>query len=104
MAASRIAPGYEERDCVGCLDGLVYDGQAGAWVACGTCSGTGRAVMFVYASPAKGRRQRRPGRGECAGCGERFEWKKLVEAGDDNLTFFEHDFVCERCAVAHGIL
>ncbi len=42
MAVSRAAPGYEERDCVGCLDGLVYDGQAGAWVECGTCEGTGR--------------------------------------------------------------
>ena len=29
---------------------------------------------------------------------------KLVEAGDDNLTFFEHDFVCEGCAVNHGVL
>jgi len=87
--------------CVGCLDGLVYDGQAGAWVACETCKGTGRAVMFVYASPA---RRRRPDRGECVGCSERFEWGELVEVGDDNLTFFENDLVCESCAVDHGVL
>ncbi len=104
MTTSRIAPGYEERDCVGCLDGLVYDGQAGAWVECGTCSGTGRAVMFVYASPARPSRRRRPDRGECVGCGERFEWGELVEVGDDNLTFFENDLVCESCAADHYVL
>ncbi len=101
MAVSRTAPGYEERDCVGCLDGLVDDGQAGAWVECGTCSGTGRAVMFVYGT-VKGRR--RPARGECAGCGERFEWGELVEVGEDSLTFFESDLVCEGCAHDHGVL
>ncbi len=102
MAAFNTAPGYEERDCVGCLDGLVYDGQAGAWVACETCSGTGRAVVFVYGSPARGRRRREYD--GCAGCGGRFAASELVEVGDDNLTFFENDLVCEGCAVDHGVL
>ncbi len=102
MTVSRTASGYEERDCVGCLNGLLYDGQAGAWVECGTCSGSGRAVMFVYETAR--RRRSEAGRGECVGCGERFEWGELVEVGDDNLTFFENDLVCEGCAHAHGVL
>ena len=42
--------------------------------------------------------------GECVGCGERFEWGELVEVGDDNLTCFENDLVCEGCALDHGVL
>ncbi len=42
--------------------------------------------------------------GPCAGCGRRFFHRELVEAGDDNLTFFEGDLVCEGCALDHGVL
>ncbi len=98
MAVSRTAPGYEERDCVGCLDGLVYDGQAGAWVECGTCSGTRWAVVFVYETA---RRRRLRG---CAGCAGRFRGRDLFEVGDDNLTFFEGDLLCGPCARRHGVL
>jgi hypothetical protein len=42
--------------------------------------------------------------GECAGCGRTIRYRDLHEVGDDNLTFFEGDEVCESCAIAHGIL
>jgi hypothetical protein len=42
--------------------------------------------------------------GECAGCGRKVGYRDLHEVGDDNLTFFEGDVVCESCAMAHGIL
>ncbi len=42
--------------------------------------------------------------GICAGCGARFRHRDLYEVGDDSLTFFEGDVVCEGCAGAHGEL
>jgi ribosomal protein S27E len=39
---------YEKRECPSCFEGQVYDDQAGSWVACGGCFGTGRARVFVY--------------------------------------------------------
>ena len=89
---------HEERECVACLDGLVYDGHAGAWVECGACSGSGRAVVFVYET-ARRRRLR-----ECAGCGGRFRGQDLYEVGDGNLTFHEGDELCRSCARRHGVL
>ncbi len=40
----------------------------------------------------------------CSGCSERVRHRDLHEVGDDNLTFFEGDLVCEACAGAHGAL
>ena len=40
----------------------------------------------------------------CEGCGDRFPNRELVEVGDDNLTFFEGDALCEVCALNHGVL
>ena len=45
---------YEERDCVACLSGLVYDRRAGGWVCCAACSGTGRVATFVYPKVGSG--------------------------------------------------
>jgi hypothetical protein len=42
--------------------------------------------------------------GACAGCGRKVRFRNLHEVGDDNLTFFEGDEVCESCAMAHGVL
>ncbi len=90
---------YEERECTRCLSGLVYDGRAGAWIECGTCSGTGRAVVFVYPKAGSGGRLR-----ECAGCRERFMGRDLTHVGEDHPTFFEGDELCRRCAYLHGVL
>jgi hypothetical protein len=93
---------YEERKCAVCLSGLVYDERAG-WVACETCSGTGRAHAFVYPRRSQQRLQ------ECAGCGGRFSEasRELVEVTEDHesLTWFPGDRPCRRgCAGAHGVL
>jgi hypothetical protein len=40
----------------------------------------------------------------CSGCSERVRHRDLHEVGDDNLTFFEGDLVCEGCALDHGVL
>ncbi len=87
---------YEERGCAACLSGHVYDGLAGSWVGCGTCSGIGRTLVFVY--PKAGRLR------GCAGCGDRFAGRDLFEVGDDHLTFFEGDELCRGCATKHGVL
>jgi hypothetical protein len=44
--------------------------------------------------------------GECAGCGDRFPHRQLVEVLEDHeaLTYFEGDQLCECCAVGHGII
>jgi uncharacterized protein (DUF983 family) len=44
---------YEERTCLRCFEGRVYDSQRGAWVACETCAGTGRAMVYVYPKPKR---------------------------------------------------
>src|SRR4051812_26710993 len=43
---------------------------------------------------------------QCAGCGQRFPHREIVEVHEDreSLTFFEGDPVCASCAFAHGIL
>jgi DNA-directed RNA polymerase subunit RPC12/RpoP len=46
--ASTRGGSYEERTCMRCLEGRVYDIQRGAWVACERCSGTARVVVYVY--------------------------------------------------------
>jgi hypothetical protein len=47
MAATR-GGSYEERTCMRCFEGRVYDVQRGGWVACEWCSGTARVVVYVY--------------------------------------------------------
>lgn len=39
----------------------------------------------------------------CAECGRRFRHRDLYEVGDDHLTWFEGDLLCEPCAGNHGI-
>jgi hypothetical protein len=39
---------YEERTCMRCFEGRVYDIERGAWVACERCSGTGRVLVYLY--------------------------------------------------------
>jgi hypothetical protein len=68
LAVAEGGRSYEERECPGCLDGFVYDGERGTWVGHDGCSGTGRARVFIYAR-AKGSTGRLR---ECAGCGDRF--------------------------------
>ena len=47
VVAARVGS-YEERTCLRCFEGRVYDIEGGAWVACERCSGTGRVVVYVY--------------------------------------------------------
>jgi hypothetical protein len=47
VAAAR-AGSYEERTCMRCFEGRVYDNQRGAWVACERCLGTGRVMVYLY--------------------------------------------------------
>jgi hypothetical protein len=103
--ASPKAGSHEERECAACLGGLVYDGQARAWVECGPCSGSGRAVVFVYAR-ATGSAGQTGRLRECAGCRERFAGRDLHEVHEDHgsLAFFEGDELCGACAVRHGIM
>ena len=40
----------------------------------------------------------------CVGCGGRFRHRDLFDVGEDSLTFFEGDVLCEGCARDHGVL
>ena len=93
---------YEVQACPGCFDGLVYDGERGAWVDHKHCAGTGRARAFVYSKAPAGDAGKRL-RG-CEGCRERHAGRGLYEVGEDHLTFFEGDALCGACAVGHGVL
>ena len=48
VVAPRAGSSYEERTCMRCYEGRVYDIERGAWVACERCSGTGRVVVYIY--------------------------------------------------------
>jgi len=48
IVAAKRAGSYEERTCMRCLEGRVYDMERGAWVACERCSGTARVVVYLY--------------------------------------------------------
>ena len=90
---------YEERDCVACLSGLVYDGWAGGWVCCEACSGTGRVTTFVYPKAGSGGRLR-----ECASCRERFAGGRHTHVVDeDHGTVFGGDELRRPCAQRHGV-
>jgi hypothetical protein len=56
VAETEAGSSYEERTCLRCFEGRVYDMERGAWVACEGCSGTGRVVVYLY--PKLGRRPR----------------------------------------------
>lgn len=40
----------------------------------------------------------------CASCSKRFRHRDLYDVGEDNLTHFPGDLLCEPCGIAHGIL
>jgi hypothetical protein len=40
----------------------------------------------------------------CSGCSGRFRHRDLFEVGEENLTFFPGELLCEECALAHGLL
>jgi hypothetical protein len=61
--------------------------------------GRGLPCKHVYAA-----RIARSMSGECAGCGRKVRFCDLHDVGDDHLTFFEGDELCERCAIDHGVL
>jgi hypothetical protein len=48
IVAATTAGSYEERSCMRCLDGRVYDIERDAWVACERCAGTGRVMVYLY--------------------------------------------------------
>ena len=51
LVAATDRGSYEERECSRCIDGREYDPERSMWVECRTCSGIGRAVVFVYPKP-----------------------------------------------------
>jgi hypothetical protein len=48
IVAATKAGSYEERTCMRCFGGRVYDNTRGGWVACERCSGSGRVVVYLY--------------------------------------------------------
>ncbi len=42
--------------------------------------------------------------GICCECGRRFCHRDLYEVGEDHLTYFEGDMLCEACAMGAGVL
>ena len=56
IAAAKRAGSYEERTCMRCFEGRVYDMERGEWVACERCSGSGRVMVYLY--PKLNRRSR----------------------------------------------
>jgi hypothetical protein len=42
--------------------------------------------------------------GSCVGCGVSGREEVLYPVGEDNLTFFSGDDLCEKCAINHGVL
>src|SRR5829696_1447419 len=49
IVASRRAGSYEERTCLRCFEGRVYDVQRGAWVACDLGT-VGPGHVYLYAA------------------------------------------------------
>ena len=56
LVAANRAGSYEERPCLRCFEGRVYDIQRDGWVACERCLGTGRVMVYLY--PRLNRRSR----------------------------------------------
>jgi hypothetical protein len=42
--------------------------------------------------------------GVCEGCRQRLRHCELYPVPEDHLTFFEHELLCEECAIGAGIL
>jgi hypothetical protein len=53
IVVATVAGSYEERTCLRCFEGRVYDPQRDAWVACERCAGTARVVVYVYPKPKR---------------------------------------------------
>ena len=53
IVAATESGSYEERTCLRCFEGRVYDAERGAWVACERCAGTMRVVVYVYLRPKR---------------------------------------------------
>jgi hypothetical protein len=53
IVAAKRAGSYEERPCMRCFEGRVYDPQRDAWVACERCSGIARVMVYVYPKPKR---------------------------------------------------
>ena len=53
IVASKGAGSYEERTCLRCFDGRVYDAQRDTWVACERCSASSRVVVYIYPKPKR---------------------------------------------------
>ena len=53
VVAATEAGSHEERTCLRCFEGRVYDVQRDAWVACERCSGTARVVVYFYPKPKR---------------------------------------------------
>jgi hypothetical protein len=66
---------------------------------CPDFEGRGLPCEHVYAA-----RIARSKSGECSGCRRKVRYRDLHEVGDDHLTFFECDALCEQCAIDHGVL
>jgi hypothetical protein len=56
IVAAKRAGSYEERTCLRCFEGRMFDMERGAWVACERCSGTGLVNVYIY--PKLNRRSR----------------------------------------------
>jgi hypothetical protein len=59
VVVAKRAGSYEERTCVRCFEGRVYDPERGTWVACERCSGSGRVVVYLYPKLKRRSRERR---------------------------------------------
>jgi hypothetical protein len=53
IVAATEAGFYEERTCLRFFEGCVVHARHDAWVACERCSGTARAVVYVYPKPKR---------------------------------------------------
>lgn len=51
------------------------------------------AARYVKAKTAK-----------CSGCAKRFRHRELYEVGEENLTYFSGELLCEECACSAGVL
>jgi uncharacterized protein (DUF983 family) len=58
IVAATDAGSYEERTCLRCYEGRVYDAQSDAWVDCKQCSDTARVMVYVYPKVKRRPRQR----------------------------------------------
>ena len=56
IVVATTAGSYDERTCMRCFEGRVYDTQRDEWVACERCSGTARVEVYIY--PKLNRRPR----------------------------------------------